>query len=185
MNPLDIINKYYKEGSELHHILLKHCSDVAEFACRIAREYKGMEQPDIDLVYEGAMLHDIGIFLTNAKGIQCFGTEPYILHGKLGAELLRKEGLMPHSLIAERHTGTGLYPDEIEERGLPLDTERIYYPVSIEEQIICYADKFFSKTRLDNMKTLEGVRKSMSKWGEKSVSRFEEMHQKFGIIGER
>ena len=36
------------------------------------------------------MLHDIGIFQTDAPGIHCFGSQPYICHGRLGAELLRK-----------------------------------------------------------------------------------------------
>ncbi|MDO4671341.1 HD domain-containing protein [Falsiporphyromonas endometrii] len=180
MNPLNIINKYYKENSELHNILLKHSSDVAEFACKLARNYQA-DSLDIDLVYEASMLHDIGIFLTDAKGIQCFGKEPYILHGKLGAEILRKEGLMPHSLVAERHTGTGLYPEEIIERKLPLESNHIYYPVSNEEQIICYADKFFSKTKLNHMKSLDEVRKSMAKWGKESAERFEKLYIKFGL----
>lgn len=179
MDPLNIINKYYKENSELYHILLKHSSDVAEFACKLAGNYQA-EPLDIDLVYEAAMLHDIGIFMTDAKGIQCFGKEPYILHGKLGAELLRKEGLMPHSLVAERHTGTGLYPKDIIDRELPLESNHIYYPISNEEQIICYADKFFSKTKLNRMKSLEEVRKSIAKWGKESAERFETLHSKFG-----
>jgi uncharacterized protein len=48
---------------------------------------------DERFIQEAALLHDIGIFLTNAPKIHCFGDYPYICHGYLGAEILRKEGL--------------------------------------------------------------------------------------------
>ena len=38
---------------------------------------------DKDFLYEAAMLHDIGIFLTDAAGIHCFGDKLYICHGYL------------------------------------------------------------------------------------------------------
>jgi len=46
-------------------------------------------------------------------------------------------------------------------------------PVSLEEQIICFADKFFSKTKLDNEKSLEKARKSIEKHGEEGLERFD------------
>ena len=54
------------------------------------------------------MLHDIGIIRCNAPGIQCFGNEPYICHGRIGAEMLRAEGFPHHARVCERHTGRGL-----------------------------------------------------------------------------
>ncbi len=50
------------------------------------------------------MLHDIGIFLTDAPGIHCHGTAPYIAHGYLGADLLRRERYSEDvARVAERH----------------------------------------------------------------------------------
>ena len=46
-------------------------------------------------------------------------------------------------------------------------------PVSIEEQIICFADKFYSKTRLDREKTVEKARNSLEKYGAEGSSRFD------------
>ena len=110
------------------------------------------------------MLHDLGIFRTNAAGIQCFGTEPYICHGIIGAEILRAEGFLRHALVCERHTGTGLTLRQIEENGWPMP-HRDMRPVTIEEQLICFADKFFSKTRLDVEKTPAETRSSLEKFG--------------------
>ena len=46
-------------------------------------------------------------------------------------------------------------------------------PVTLEEQIICFADKFFSKTHLDEEKTVEKARKSIAKYGEEGLNRFD------------
>ncbi len=78
---------------------------------------------------------------------------------------LRKEGFERHALVCERHTGAGLTLEEIIERQLPVP-HREMVPVTLEEQIICFADKFFSKTHLDEEKTVEKARKSIAKYGE-------------------
>ena len=46
-------------------------------------------------------------------------------------------------------------------------------PVSLEEQVICFADKFFSKTHLNDEKTVEKARKSLQKYGEEGLQRFD------------
>lgn len=117
------------------------------------------------------MLHDIGIFLTDAAPIHCFGKFHYLCHGYLGADLLRGEGLPRHALVAERHTGTGLTLKEIIRRDLPLP-HRDMVPVSIEEKIVCFADKFFSKTRPEEEKTVEQAENSLAKFGQEGVEIF-------------
>ena len=78
---------------------------------------------------------------------------PYICHGYLGAELVRKEGFPKHALVCERHTGAGLSLQNIIQQDLPVP-HREMTPVSLEEQIICFADKF-SKSKLDHEKELK------------------------------
>ena len=107
MNPIDIIDKYYPEENELRHILLTHSQSVADKALQIADRHPELKL-DRDFLREGAMVHDIGIFLTNADTIFCFGDKPYICHGYLGADLMRSEGFPRHALVCERHTGAGL-----------------------------------------------------------------------------
>lgn len=118
------------------------------------------------------MLHDIGIFRTNAPGIQCFGTEPYICHGTIGAQLMREAGFPLHALVCERHTGAGLSLIEIERQNLPVPHHDML-PISLEEKLICFADKFFSKTHLEREKSLEQARQSLVKFGEEGVARFD------------
>lgn len=171
MNPEELIHRYYKDNPELEKILMRHSSDVARRALRIADEHPEFEV-DKNFLYEAAMLHDIGIIFVDAPTIYCYGTEPYIKHGLLGAELLRKEGLPAHARVAERHTGTGLTREEIERQSLPLPPAD-YVPESLEEQLICYADKFYSKTRLDEEKSYERALASLRKFGEAGLKVFE------------
>ena len=170
MNALAIINKYYSEENELKHILLTHSRSVADKALQIAVKHPELHL-DTGFLEEAALLHDIGIFMTDASGIQCFGTHPYICHGYLGSELLMKEGYPRHALVCERHTGAGMSLQSIIEQDLPIP-HRDMVPVSMEEQVICFADKFFSKTHLDREKSVEKALKSISRYGEDGVIRF-------------
>ncbi|WP_297328710.1 HD domain-containing protein [uncultured Bacteroides sp.] len=177
MDPIKIINKYYPEGNELKQILLTHSRSVADKALWIADRHLELSL-DKEFLYEAAMLHDIGIFLTDAEGIQCFGDKPYICHGYLGADLVRSEGYPRHALVCERHTGAGLALDEIITLNLPVP-HREMIPVSLEEQVICFADKFYSKTRLDKEKTVEKARKSIERYGIEGLQRFDHWCEQF------
>lgn len=171
MNPLEIIDKYYPEAGELKHILLTHSRSVADKALQIAERHPELHL-DKEFLYEGAMVHDIGIFLTNAPDIFCLGDKPYICHGYLGADLMRAEGYPRHALVCERHTGAGLTLQRIVEQDLPIP-HRELVPVSPEEQVICFADKFYSKTKLDKEKSVEKARKSLEKHGQDGLARFD------------
>lgn len=171
MNPLTLIDKYYPEENELKHILLIHSHSVTEKALTMARNHPELNL-DLQFIEEAAMLHDIGIFQTDAKAIYCFGSYPYICHGYLGSELIMAEGFPHHALVCERHTGAGLSLEDIEQQQLPIP-HRDMRPISLEEQIICFADKFFSKTKLDTEKTIEKARKNVARYGEEGAKRFD------------
>ena len=172
-----IIDKYYQDNEPLRQILLTHSRSVADMALDVARRHPELSV-DEDFLFEAAMLHDIGVFQTNAPGIQCFGSEPYIRHGWLGGQLLRQEGLPRHARVAERHTGTGLTREAIIRQSLPLPLED-FSPETTEEQIICYADKFFSKSHLERVRTPEQVLQSLEKFGSESVERMKTWLQRF------
>lgn len=165
-----IIDKYYAQQPDLMHILMVHSEAVAQRALRICDAHPELGA-DRQFVFEAAMLHDIGIVQCDAPGICCHGTQPYICHGILGAEMLRAEGLERHARVCERHTGAGLSADDIIRQQLPLP-HRDFLPVSIEEQIICYADKFYSKSHIDREKTLAQAEKTIARFGQDSLDRF-------------
>lgn len=165
-----IIDKYYEGNDVLRHILITHSQSVARKALQIASLHPELNL-DRRFLEEAAMLHDIGIIRCDAPGIECHGTEPYICHGVIGAAMLCTEGFERHARVCERHTGTGLSVDDIVARNLPLP-HRDFRPETIEEQVICYADKFFSKTHLDREKTVEQAEHSLAKFGEEGLGRF-------------
>lgn len=163
---LTLINKYYPEGSPLRDIYLRHCSSVADLALTLARRNK-LPIPD-EQIRAAAMLHDIGIFLTDAPAIHCHGSEPYIKHGPLGAELLRREHAPEWAArVAERHTGSGIPP---------------FLPETDLEKLICYADKFFSKSGAMTRKPFNKVEQSMARFGNDSLERFRDLASRFGKI---
>ncbi len=144
MNPRQIIHEFYPSGSKACEILLRHGEQVAQKSLEIAA-LAPHANLDLGFVEQAAMLHDIGIFMTDAPGLGCFGSYPYLCHGFLGRKLLDKLGFPAHGLVAERHTGAGITEVNIRENRLPLP-HRDMVPLTTAEIIICVADKFFSKS---------------------------------------
>ena len=165
-----VIGRYCEGNRPLRELLTLHSRLVADKALKVADTHPELGL-DRTFVEQAAMLHDIGIVLTDAAPIFCFGTYPYICHGYLGADILRKEGLPAHALVAERHTGTGLSLTQILERQLPVP-HRDMVPVTIEEQVICFADKFFSKTHPEKEKTVGEALHSLEKFGSDGLDIF-------------
>jgi uncharacterized protein len=96
---------------------------------RIAHVFRAKgHRVDLRLVESGALLHDIG------RG-QTHGIE----HGAIGGQMARRLD-MPMELahIIERHVGAGLTAEEARRNGLPRGS---YVPETLEEKIVCYADK--------------------------------------------
>lgn len=172
-----IIDKYYPAGSRLRDIYMKHCRQVADKALAIARRlHLPLDEADIEAA---AMLHDIGIFLTDAPGIDCHGTKPYLAHGVEGAALLRSLGVPEtYARVAERHTGAGITAEEIINFNLPIPPDD-YCPQTLLERLICYADKFYSKSGTMEEKSIDRVRASMDKFSPATRARFEAIHSEF------
>ncbi|UCF93326.1 MAG: phosphohydrolase [Desulfobacterales bacterium] len=180
MNPIDIIAKFYNKDTKAFRILVEHGRQVAVKALEAAKQVPGLN-PDLGFIERAAMLHDIGIFQTAAPELGCHGPHPYICHGVLGRALLEKIGLPDDALVCERHVGVGLSAGDIRREGLPLP-ERDMLPVSVEEQIICYADKFFSKNgdADGREKTVEKITRSLEPYGPDKVQRFRAWVELFG-----
>ena len=179
---LSIIQRYYTPGNDDYRVLVHHSRQVADLAVALSQRMIERQVPiDIEFVEEAAMLHDIGMCRTDAPGIHCYGSEPYILHGILGRRMLDSLGLYRHGRVCERHTGAGITADEIVAQHLPIVPPRDLLPETIEEKVICYADKFFSKSRiLEPAKTLDRARQSLAKFGGDTLSRFDHLVALFG-----
>jgi len=173
MNPIDFLAQYYDPQSSAFKILVEHGRQVAQKALRAAQSVTELK-PDLEFIETAAMLHDIGIIETRSPGFGCYGKHPYICHGVLGSELLKKKGRPELALVCERHVGVGISKADVQQQRLPLP-ERNMIPLSIEEQIICYADKFFSKNGNGRSaeKSITEIINSLSRYGPDKVCRFE------------
>ncbi len=179
MEPLEIISEFYEPGSESFQILVKHGQQVANKAIDVAKRVPHLK-PNINFINEAAMLHDVGIFETNTPELGCSGKHPYVCHGYLGRKILEKKGFSQHALVCERHVGIGITAEEIKINKLPLP-QRDMIPISIEEQIICFADKFFSKNgKMENCeKSVRDILNSLRRYGPEKAIRFKEWMRLF------
>ena len=179
MNPLEIIAEFYEPGSESFQILVKHGQQVVNKAINVAKSVPHLK-PNLNFINEAAMLHDVGIFETNTPGLGCSGQHPYVCHGYLGRKILEKKGLSQHALVCERHVGIGITAEEIKFNNLPLP-QRDMVPISIEEQIICFADKFFSKNgNMDiNENSVEDILNTLRRYGPEKAIRFQKWMRLF------
>lgn len=109
--------------------VLLHCENVREIALAIARRVAARgRKVDLGLLEAGALLHDVGRAATHGPA-----------HCGKGAEMLRKAGVPEEvARFAETHFLGGLTAGDARALGLPA-TEMI--PRTIEEKIVCYADK--------------------------------------------
>lgn len=172
---LAVIDKYYGESPELRQVLLTHSEQVRDRALQIVDAHPQWEV-NRDFLAEAAMLHDIGIIYCDAPKIFCVGSHKYIEHGFLGAELLRSEGMPEHALVAERHTGSGITMEQVIREDLPIPVKD-YLPVSLAERIICYADKFYSKSHLGEEVSISKIRENIWKYGHDAILRWERLER--------
>lgn len=177
MEALSLLEYHLGSNPALFETVLIHSRHVALKSLSLAAKHPELPM-DLVFVEEAALLHDIGVYRTNAPEIHCFGDQPYICHGYLGREIVEKADLPEHALVCERHTGTGLYLPEILSKNLPLP-HRDLAPVSLEEQLICFADKFYSKSQLNKEFSVDEVRQKLAKYGPDGVLRFDRWCEMF------
>ena len=123
-----------KYGSGVY--VVRHCQAVAMAAKIIADELvRRGRSIDTKAVIAGALLHDVGRSRTQT-----------VRHGVDGAEIVEKEGVDRKVVeIVRRHVGAGISPEEAKRLGLPdLD----YIPRTLEERIVCFADKMVDADRV-------------------------------------
>jgi uncharacterized protein len=175
---IELLGRYF-EGDALE-IIAGHGRAVAGLAVRVCNSL-GLAEDDCRFVEEAALLHDIGVCRIQAPKLGLEGGFPYILHGIIGREILEHEGFPRHAMVCERHIGVGLTVEDIISQKLPLP-QRDMTPCSTDEQIVCFADLFYSKNpgRTTLQKSPEQVRKKLARFGDGKVQIFESWMDLFG-----
>lgn len=130
---LDLLRKL-----KVPYSIRRHSIKVAEKAVEIASRIK-KTKVNINLVEVGALLHDIGRSKTHGFN-----------HALIGGKILRARGF-PEGLarICETHLLGGLDKEDAQLVGLPAKN---YIPLTLEEKIICLADKLLSGRRPVSLK---------------------------------
>jgi uncharacterized protein len=165
---LELLRKY-AATEESYNIVARHSLEVLAKAVDIIAKKGLCGEVDLDLVISGALLHDIGTL----PFLEARDMPGYIRHGVMGAEILDGEGLVREALIAKRHTGSGLTKEEIVENGWDLPHEDLL-PLTLEEKLICYADKFSSK-KPGKVDTLQTIIREFESYGPEPLRRFMEL----------
>jgi uncharacterized protein len=120
-----------KYGSD--QIIIEHCQTVTKVAKVLAEEFaRRGHDVDMQAVIAAAMLHDIGRSKTHT-----------IRHGVEGAQIVENEGVDRAVVeIVRKHVGAGIAPEESKRLGLP---DFDYIPQTLEERIVCFADKMIDR----------------------------------------
>jgi uncharacterized protein len=178
IDPEAIITGFYPAGSYTRNLLLRHGELVGRKAIEILDRSPWIDV-DREFVVQAAMLHDIGIGRTRCPELGCTGTLPYVCHGVEGRAILERLGLGRHGLVCERHVGVGISVNQAMRRKLPLP-DRDMVPLSVEERLICYADKFFSKTDDGrHEKTVDEIIAGLTRYEAEYANRFLALHRLF------
>lgn len=149
--------------------VIKHCQAVALYAREIAMDIRNCARKnrarlniDIDLIYTGGLLHDIGRSRTHG-----------ISHGVEGARIAMANRLDEKLInIIERHIGAGISEEEAAGLGLPV---KDYIPLTLEEKIVAHADNLVSGAGVGSIDGLvAGLRKKQL--DEKIIQRIIELN---------
>jgi uncharacterized protein len=149
--------------------VIEHCQAVAAYAREIAADInrcsiiKGTPvKIDIDLVYAGGLLHDIGRSRTHG-----------ISHAVEGARIAIDNELDEKLInIIERHIGAGIPEREAVALGLPA---KDYIPSTLEEKLVAHADNLMSGAGISCIDELvAGLRKKQL--DEKIIQRIIELN---------
>lgn len=184
LDPEAVIGRFYPLGRRPRELLLRHGEQVGRKALDILDRAPWLVA-DRNFVFQAAMLHDIGIGRTHCPELGCTGSLPYVHHGVEGRRMLDDLGLARHGLVCERHVGVGISAADAVRQQLDLP-QRDMLPLSVEERLICYADKFFSKT--DNgrhEKSVDEIIARLARYGSMMTDRFLALHRLFSEAPDR
>lgn len=153
--------------------VIAHCKAVSTLSVDFAKkcEKKGLKI-DISLVEVGALLHDIGRSKTHG-----------INHAIVGSRIAKSLNLSKSIVkIIERHIGGGISSDEAKKLGLP---EKDYFPKTLEEKIVAYADKLIEGAKVVSIKnTTKNLAKKLG-MTHPAIDRIKKLHKELSpIIGD-
>jgi len=136
--------------------VIEHSIAVSRTSMEIAKKMReNGVKVDVSLVEAGALLHDIGRAKVHG-----------IAHGRVGTEILRKLGYGDSlARIAGSHVLCGVLADKAGKQSITSKDDSV--SMTIEEKIVCYADKITLENRRTTLK--ERYDRWFRKYGENST----------------
>ncbi|MEU2544134.1 HD domain-containing protein [Streptomyces roseolus] len=171
------LHRKHAPSDAAFELVFTHCEIVAAIAEQLlARHGRGA---DAELVRAGCLLHDIGVYRLYDSAGRIDGAS-YVTHGVLGHRLLAEEGL-PEALcrFCSCHTGVGLTQEDVLTQGLPIPPAD-YVPVTPEERMVMYADKFHSKSTPPRFVSPDTFEAGIARFGPEKVTVFRTLRRLYG-----
>lgn len=156
------LHKKYANNEETLEWVWKHCQIVKKLSLWICKnlEKKFDIKANKETIIIGSLVHDIGYYTCAKNKIE------FMKHGILGYKILKKEKLEEQvARFALTHIGVGVGKD---------------IPITLEEEIVGYADNFHSKGE-NKIKKFEEQKKKLGKFGIENEVIMERFKIKFGI----
>jgi len=153
--------------------VIEHCREVSKFSVKIARAFQKKDYTvDVQLVEVAGLLHDIGRSKTHT-----------VHHGIIGGEIAQSFDL-PDAIVQviQRHVGGGVPKEEAKQLGWP---PKDYLPQTLEEKIVCYADKRVQGLRIVPIE--QAIKTYMASLGENhpAIGRIKKLHEEIvSIVGD-
>ena len=150
--------------------VVSHCKAVSKLAVKFANICKSKGyNVDVDLVEVGGLLHDIGRSKTHD-----------VSHAVEGVKIAKSLGL-PDCVVCiiERHIGGGIGAEEAKRLGLPV---KDYFPLTLEEKLVAYADKLLSGS---TVVPIEDTIKQFSRRlgdGHPAIGRVIKLHEEVSVL---
>lgn len=175
------LHKKYAQGKNEEislDLVWNHSLIVRDIAFQLVENLiKKNIKVDRNLVEIGALVHDIGCYDYYERKEKV----PYILHGIKGYEILKKEGFNEEiARMAAVHLGVGIVKENIIANNLPL-IKQDCIPITLEEELVAYADNFHSKAGPRLLDFSEAREKLAGLWSDSPII-FDRFKKKFGDI---
>lgn len=142
------LHQRYAPNTVVLQLVYEHCQIVAEIALWCV-EHKRLNV-NKRILEASCLLHDIGTYALYSENDQSKNDHNYKQHAIFGAALVLEEGFDVRIASAiKTHVLMGLSKKEIVKNGFGMP-HKDYLPETIEGRLLCYADRFHSKTPVFN-----------------------------------
>jgi len=179
-----LASKGRKHSDILFDLVWTHCLIVNDICRSIYKKLPKDKRNKIDLnlVEIGALIHDVGVYFCFIDDLNPEKkASEYFYHGIMGEKFLIGQGITDPKIVrfTTVHVGVGITKQNIVDEKLKLPLVN-YVPISLEEKLVTYADKFHSK--IPRFVNFDEARNKLVMYGEEKGEKLDILRQEFGLF---